>query len=147
MKKAKRIVPVLLPLLLFGSCGDTAYQDGSYHAEAAGYDDSGWKEYLDITVSGGKITDVDYDALHREDGRRKSEDIDYQAAYRAAGLGTDPADYTVRLEDALLERQKVQQIDGIAGATVSTGHFISLAEKLQEQMETGDTKSCTVPLE
>ena len=66
-------------------CSPADYRDGSYRAEAADFDQSGWKDYVQLTVSGGKVTEIEYDALNREDGRKKSEDLAYQQQYRDAG--------------------------------------------------------------
>ena len=147
MKKNCLTFFALLAALAFTGCGSTKYQDGSYRAEAADYDQHGWKEFLDITVKDGKIAAVDFDALHQDDMRRKSEDMDYQKAYREAGLGTDPADYCIRLEDSLLERQKAAQVDAVAGATTSSEHFRQMAEELQKSMETGNTQTIYVSVE
>ena len=146
-KKNGLLLAVLLAALAFTGCGSTKYQDGSYRAEAADFDQHGWKEFLDITVTGGKITSVDFDALYKDDLRRKSEDMDYQKAYREAGLGTDPADYCIRLEDSLLERQKAAQVDAVAGATTSSEHFRQMAEQLQKAMEAGNTDTVYLSLE
>ena len=59
MKKNGLLLAVLLAALAFTGCGSTKYQDGSYRAEAADFDQHGWKEFLDITVTGGKITSVE----------------------------------------------------------------------------------------
>lgn len=147
MKKTCLTLFALLAALAFTGCGSTKYQDGSYRAEAADYDQHGWKEFLDITVKDGKIAAVDFDALHQDDMRRKSEDMDYQKAYREAGLGTDPADYCIRLEDSLLERQKAAQVDAVAGATTSSEHFRQMAEALQKAMEAGNTQTIYVSVE
>lgn len=132
-----------LPALMTG-CSPADYRDGSYRAEAADFDQSGWKDYVQLTVSGGKVTEIEYDALNREDGRKKSEDLDYQQQYRDAGLGTDPADYTVRLEDSYLECQKSSSVDSVSGATVSTGRFKQLTAVLEERMQKGETGSVAV---
>lgn len=147
MKKTRILLLCLLAAIAFSSCSSAKYQDGSYRAEAADYDKHGWKEFLDITVQNGKITDVDFDALYETDSRRKSEDMEYQQSYREAGLGTDPADYSIRLEDSLRERQKASEIDAVAGATTSSEHFRKMAEELQKSMETGNTETIYVSVE
>ncbi len=146
MKKIRILLLTLLTALSLAGCG-ARYQDGSYRAEATDFDQHGWKEFLDVTVKDGKITEVDFDALHETDSRRKSEDMEYQQSYREAGLGTDPADYTIRLEDSLKERQKASEIDAVAGATTSSEHFRTMAGQLQKSMETGNTETIYVSVE
>lgn len=147
IKKILLLSLSLLAALSLTGCSSAKYQDGSYRAEAADFDKHGWKEFLDVTVKDGKITEVDFDSLYETDSRRKSEDMEYQQSYREAGLGTDPADYTIRLEDSLKERQKASEVDAVAGATTSSEHFRKMAEELQKSMETGNTETIYVSVE
>ena len=134
----------LLPVLLMTGCSSAGYRDGSYRAEAADFDQSGWKDYVQLTVSDGKVTEIEYDAINKEDGRKKTEDLEYQQQYRDAGLGTDPADYTAKLEDSYLECQKSSGVDSVSGATVSTGRFKDLVGALEKRMEQGETGTVAV---
>lgn len=134
----------LLPVLLMAGCSSAGYRDGSYRAEAADFDQSGWKDYVQLTVSDGKVTEIEYDAISKEDGRKKTEDLEYQQQYRDAGLGTDPADYTAKLEDSYLECQKSSGVDSVSGATVSTGRFKDLVGALEKRMEQGETGTVAV---
>ena len=134
----------LLPVLLMTGCSSAGYRDGSYRAEAADFDQSGWKDYVQLTVSDGKVTEIEYDAISKEDGRKKTEDLEYQQQYRDAGLGTDPADYTAKLEDSYLECQKSNGVDSVSGATVSTGRFKDLVGALEKRMEQGETGTVAV---
>lgn len=134
----------LLPVLLMTGCSSAGYRDGSYRAEAADFDQSGWKDYVQLTVSDGKVTEIEYDAISKEDGRKKTEDLEYQQQYRDAGLGTDPADYTAKLEDSYLECQKSSGVDSVSGATVSTGRFKDLVGALEKRMEQGETGTVAV---
>ena len=61
-------------------------------------------------------------------------------------MGTDPADYTVRLEDSYLECQKSSSVDSVSGATVSTGRFKQLTAVLEERMQKGETGSVAVAI-
>ena len=61
----------LLPVLLMTGCSSAGYRDGSYRAEAADFDQSGWKDYVQLTVSDGKVTEIEYDAISKEDGRKR----------------------------------------------------------------------------
>ncbi len=137
----------LIPALLMTGCSPKEFKDGSYRAEASDYDQYGWKDYVQLTVSDGKVTKIEFDALHEQDSVKKSEDLKYQQQYREAGLGTDPADYSTRLEDSYLEAQKSSSIDSVSGATISTGRFKQLTKALEKRMEMGETGTITVTLE
>ena len=59
---------------LFTGCQDSgSYKDGTYKAQYKNADDHGWTEYVTVTVSGGKFTAVEFDALN-EDGGNKTAD-------------------------------------------------------------------------
>lgn len=138
----KRIWLILMTVIMAAglcSCGKESYRDGSYRAEAKSYDLNGWKEYLAVRVENGKIISADYDAVNETDGRKKTEDAEYQEKYRAAGLGTDPADTAARLTDSYLERQESGKVDAVSGATNSSRHFVQLAEALEKRMKNGET--------
>ena len=44
------------------------YDDGIYFASADDFDDSGWKETVTITVSGGKVAAADWNAVNINGG-------------------------------------------------------------------------------
>lgn len=147
LKWAVLSVCSLIPALLMTGCSPEGYQDGSYRAEASDYDQYGWKDYVQLTVTDGKVTEIEFDAVHEQDNTKKSEDLEYQQEYREAGLGTDPADYSAKLEDSYLESQKSSTVDSVSGATISTGRFKQLTKALEERMEKGETGTITVTLE
>ncbi len=139
MKKAMRsLLTALCAAALFSGCQNTSYKDGVYKAQYQEADDHGWTEYVAITVSGGKITAVDFDALD-ENGRKKSQDEEYKAAYLGAGYQTYPADYSKKLEESLLSRQDPDRVDAVAGATNSSKSFKDLVKRLESRMKKGDT--------
>lgn len=145
MKKASLIAAALaLSAVLAGCGGSDGYKDGSYRAEAKDYDDHGWKEYVVVTVKGGEITSVDFDAVNKEDGRKKTEDEAYKESYLSADLGTWPEDYTKKLEDSLLERQSAASVDMVAGATNSSKSFKKLVAALEDSMKKGKKDILTV---
>ena len=140
----KKILAFILCVLtvagLMTSCaGSDGFKDGKYRIEAAAADDHGWKEYIDVTVSGGKNTAVDFDSVNEEDGRLKSEDEDFKAAYVGAGFETYPADYSDNLETGLIENQDAEKVDSVAGATTSSTSFKAMMKELQKAMKQGKT--------
>ena len=56
---------VLLSLLT--ACGGVRYQDGFYYAELPEFGDSGWKEIAEVTIEGGKIAKINWDAVYIDD--------------------------------------------------------------------------------
>ncbi|MCI8601724.1 MAG: FMN-binding protein [Oscillospiraceae bacterium] len=147
----KKMILALMTLALAGclaSCGGgDGYRDGSYRAEAKNYDDHGWKEYVVVTVKDGKITEVEFDAVNKDDSRKKTEDDEYKEAYLGAELGTYPEDYTAKLEDSLIERQSADSVDTVAGATNSSKSFKKLVKALEGPMKKGKKDIVTVDTE
>ncbi len=143
MKKFLAIILAAITLLTFASCGAkeeaATLKDGTYHIERAEFDDHGWKEYVDVTVEGGKITAVEYDSLNVEDGHKKTEDEAYKEAYTGAGFETYPAATADALEADLIAKQDAAKVDTVAGATHSSDGFKELVLALAENMKNGDT--------
>ena len=139
MKKIFAIIAALLaitmPLTACSSSSD-GYKDGSYRAEGKTADEHGWKEYLVVTVEGGEITAVEFD-YSNDEGLKKSEDEEYKGYMLGAGYETYPADFTQKLEDSYLEKQKGAEVDAVAGATVSSDAFKKLAAALEDAMKKG----------
>ncbi|MCR4778454.1 MAG: FMN-binding protein [Lachnospiraceae bacterium] len=67
----KRLVSLALVLVLAASlvaCGSkAAYKDGTYTADAAEFH-NGWKDHVEVTISGGKITSVVYNPVGEDGG-------------------------------------------------------------------------------
>jgi major membrane immunogen (membrane-anchored lipoprotein) len=112
-------------------------RDGYYSAEIAEFDEYGWKEYVTICVSGGKIITVEYNACNRS-GFIKSWDMDYMRAMIVQD-GTYPNEYTRIYAGRLLRDQGTEHIDRIAGATASHRSFICLADAVLENAKMGRT--------
>lgn len=132
-----KLLPLLLLTLMLAGCGKTEeLQDGYYTAQASDYH-HGWKEYITITVKGGKIISVEYNAENAS-GFIKSWDNAYmQTMFHAEG--TYPNEYTRYYANQLLERQGKGEIDALAGATSSYGTFQILAQAVLEQARQGDS--------
>jgi major membrane immunogen (membrane-anchored lipoprotein) len=117
-----------LPLLLFFalpvlSCSrdSSILHDGYYTAESASFDSFGWKEFVTICVSNGKIVTVEYNAKNSS-GFIKSWDMDYMRRMGAV-TGTYPNEYSRVYASELLARQTPDPIDAISGATDSHATF------------------------
>lgn len=143
-KASALILAVITAVVVFTACStDKSFKDGTYRAEYSEADSHGWKDYLVVTVTDSKISEVDYDSLDA-DGNRKSESEDYGAAMKDGGNATWPSDFVPKLEKALIEKQDAEKIDEIAGATNSSDSMKNLFKKLKGNMEKGDTSTVKI---
>lgn len=131
-------VAVLLLFSLFGCAQSHSYQDGIYSAEFRDFDSRGYKDYLKVTVSGGKVTDIVFDGVDAE-GNLKSQDADYKSTMEEL-QGTYPEKYATDLENQYLDMSDIEKVDAVAGATYSSESFIALFHALEKSMESGDSK-------
>jgi major membrane immunogen (membrane-anchored lipoprotein) len=153
MIKAKaRFSPVLIPCLLGimlipGACKDRRAfpRDGYYSAEAAAFDEHGWKEFVTIGVSNGRIGSVEYNAKNPS-GFIKSWDMDYMRLMNAVS-GTYPNEYTRFYGEQLLLKQDAEAVDTLSGATSSYHSFKELARRALENAKQGDTSVSLVSFE
>jgi major membrane immunogen (membrane-anchored lipoprotein) len=123
---------------LVSSCSryDPFLKDGYYTAEIQEFDSHGWKEFVTICVSGGKIITVEYNAKNAG-GLIKSWDMDYMRVMNVL-KGTYPNEYTRIYGAQLLSRQGIEGIDVLSGATYSYNLFCQLAEAALKKSQTGD---------
>jgi major membrane immunogen (membrane-anchored lipoprotein) len=140
----KRLASVLLAALLcFGilaACGDKqkVYSDGIYRAEYTEPDTWGYRDFVVVTVRGGVVEDLMFDAVN-DSGALRSEDTAYREDMEEL-QGTYPKKYSQDLVIQYLEQQDVEQIDVIANATESSNKFIALFAALEPQMRVGNTE-------
>ena len=129
--------------LLF-SCGGNGseFKDGYYTAESAEFSFAGFKEYLTICVSGGKIILVEFNA-YNSSGFLKSWDMDYMREMNANN-GTYPIAYNRQYGRQFLENQNIDGIDAISGASRSHGIFIELAKTVIRNAREGNRKTALV---
>jgi major membrane immunogen (membrane-anchored lipoprotein) len=119
-------------------------KDGYYTAEASGFDHQGWKEFVTIRVSNGRIIMVEYNAKNPS-GFMKSWDMEYMRIMKESS-GTYPNEYTRFYAAALLKYQGIDGIDALAGATASHRAFVRLARRAIEKAEAGDASVAFVNL-
>ena len=117
-------------------------KDGFYTAEAANFDQHGWKEYVTICVSDGRIVQVEYDAFNLS-GFIKSWDTHYMRVMNASS-GTYPNFYTRSYGSQLLKHQGTAGVDCITGATESYETFLKLAEAVIANAHQGDIETIQV---
>jgi major membrane immunogen (membrane-anchored lipoprotein) len=143
----RRILFFLIIFLMAAACRKENFnlKEGYFTAEAAEFDSFGWKEYLTISVSGGKIIHVEYNA-YNPSGFLKSWDMDYLRTMNEAN-GTYPNAYTRYYAGKFLEKQGVEGIDALSGATHSYPVFIGLAEAVLKCAMEGDHSTVLVHFE
>lgn len=122
-------------LLLCGCAGDTGtLYDGYYTAEAAEFDNYGWKEYVTVCISNRRIVSVEYDARNAS-GFIKSWDMDYMRVMNETD-GTYPNEYVRKYAERLVDKQHPERVDAVTGATHSHASFQLLAAACLEQANT-----------
>jgi len=139
-----RVILIILLAPLFFSCGrsHSVLKDGYYNAESSGFDYSGWKEYLTICVSGGKIILVEYNA-YNSSGFVKSWDMECMRNM-IAYIGTYPSEYYRYYARQLLRNQNIDSIDVLTGATFSYWGFLELAKAVLDNAREGNSKTALV---
>ncbi|MBP1553191.1 MAG: hypothetical protein IJN69_01025 [Oscillospiraceae bacterium] len=141
MKKFIKILAVLVCVFALTACSEETFtnlQDGTYRAEYKNFDVYGWKDYIEITVEDGEISELVFDAVNMEDGTLKSEDESYKNQMEPI-VGTYPAKYNADLINQFLESGKISAVDVVAGATQSTGSFKTLLTNIVANIKAGDT--------
>ena len=110
---------------------NSTLKDGTWTAEAEKFDDHGWKPNISIQVAEGKITEVAFDYVN-EDGQSKKEDEGYNTAMKEKS-GTNPKEAFPELEKQLVEKQDVDAVDVVTGATSSSESFKEMAKEALKQ--------------
>ncbi len=113
--------------------------DGTYRVEFTEYDGLGWKDYIEVTVEEGDLSQVIFDSVS-EEGDLKSEDEGYKAQMDAA-YGTYPAKYNQDLINQFLAEKTVENVDVVANATEATDSFKALATQAMLNAYEGKTET------
>ena len=108
-------------------------QDGEYTLEAPA-DQRGWTTKFVLTVKDGKVEKADYDMY--KDGKRKSEDADYNKMM-ADKAKVSYADAVKQLNEALVKSSNAN-VDVVTGATNTTNAFKTYAKQLLEAAALGE---------
>ena len=140
MKKFIKLMAVVICVFAFTACSEASFtnlQDGTYRAEYKNFDVYGWKDYIEVTVENGEISELVFDAVNIEDGSLKSEDENYKSEMEPI-VGTYPAKYNTDLINQFLESGKISAVDVVAGATQSTGSFKTLLTNIVPNIKEGN---------
>ena len=133
------LVVTLVPSYAVGS----KLQDGTYKVAFDAPDAFGYKEFVEITVVGGRIDSAVFDALNTADGTLKSEEAGYETQMKNA-VGVGPKEYMKQLVRELLDQQNAH-VDSVAVATESSANFRMLAAEAIKKAMAGDTSEGTLP--
>jgi len=119
-------------------------KDGYYTAEAAEFDLLGWKEYLTIYVSDGRIVSAEYNSRNSSGFLRSWDMADTRQSNQATG--TNQSKYARAYTVALLNRQDPAKVTPTAGAAQAHANFQRLAEAAVAQAKTGRQRLTLVDL-
>ncbi len=137
MKKIISILIVLAALFSLTSCdSNTKVSDGTYRAEYDSYDDSGYKDFVEITFKDGLVTEVTMDAVSEADGSLKSESDEYRESMETIA-GTYPAKYYQDLINQYIGSGDSSGVLIVAGATSTSNAIIKLLTSLEAAMKAG----------
>ena len=105
---------------------EARYDDGEYEAELDP-DERGWKAVVELTVEGGKITEVAFDEVN-EEGVRKSENEEYLERWSTAA-NIDASKVYTQYQDELIDKQNIIEVEAITGATSTHQKFQDVVKK------------------
>ena len=138
------VITVLISLLSGCQGASRKMQDGYYTAEAQGYDDDGWKDFLTIAVSNNKIVTVEFDARNSR-GFVKSWDPDYQRLERKK-TGLHHGAYMRTYTSEFLSLQNPARVSVVVGTERQHKVFQLLAEAAIVQAKAKDKAIAVVEL-
>ncbi len=137
MKKFISVLIVLAALFSLTSCdSNIQVSDGIYRAEYDSFDDSGYKDFVEITFKDGLVTEVTMDAVSEADGSLKSESDAYRESMETIA-GTYPAKYYQDLINQYIGSGDSSGVLIVAGATSTSNAIIKLLTSLEATMKAG----------
>jgi major membrane immunogen (membrane-anchored lipoprotein) len=141
-------LPLAIAILCLAALGceedREALKEGFYTAQAEGYSEAGWKDYLTIYVNNGRIAIIEFDAVNQS-GFRRSWDMDYRL--EATSLhGAKAFQCYLAYESALLTLQDVTKVQPVAGARRTHQVFTALAQEAIGRSRASDKSVANVPL-
>lgn len=123
--------------------GKSSYVDGMYRAEESGYD-HGYKEFVEISISGGKISKVTADAIKEDGVTLKTQDAEYKKNYEGTGNDTTPDVFYPSLAKQLEKTKNVEKVETVGGATSSSQNFKRLSAAALRNAENGTQETAVI---
>lgn len=122
-----------------------SYYDGAYHAEYSRKDARNWIPYVDVTIKDGKITKAYYDYTN-DAGDTRTDDDNYTKNFSEANDGMTPREAFDKLGSQLIDKQDIQKVDAVSGATHSSRNFTELSTAALQNAVKGETTVAKIPL-
>lgn len=143
IKKAFVLLAAILISASAAACSSTAYKDGTYTAQASEFAPSGWKEIMEITIENGKLIEIDWDAIYKDDSipiRKKQYSKSGLYGMLAGGANAEWYDQATAAEHFVLENgidalsvSEDGYTDAVSSCTIHVSEFDKL---LRECLET-----------
>ena len=116
-------------------------QDGLFYAEAQQFDSNGYKEYVALYISGGRIVWVNWNAANEDGTQSKKEAGDSYGLKSASGIGAEWYQQAEAFEQYVIEHQGVEGLttgddgktDAISGCTIAVSGAKTLTEQIITQ--------------
>ncbi|MBE0449437.1 MAG: FMN-binding protein [Clostridia bacterium] len=122
--------------LTTGPVGTGIYKDGTFYAEEADFNDSGWKDTVSFTVINGNIVAANWNGISKDgDKDKKTASIDGDYGMVAYGKASSEwHEQAIEVENFLLSTQEVDAIvaDAVAGVSIGVDGFMGLAKEALE---------------
>ncbi len=119
-------------------------QDGTYHEQQEKQDQAGYKDFVEIVVSSGRITEVIWDAIQTDGGKNRAL-ASVEGEYILDDNNVIWAEQAYAMQNKLIEVQDPAKIaiksDGttevVPSVTVNVNAFVTLANKCIEDSKNG----------
>lgn len=123
---------------------DVTYKDGIYKATYDSFDANNWKAFIEVQIRGGVIVSASFDDINPS-GEYKTQNQWYSQTMKQ-NAGLSPLEAANELADRLVVRNGAD-VDGIAGATITSKRFFELAKAALEKASVGDLETAVLPLD
>lgn len=116
-------------------------QDGFYYAEAQQYDNDGYREFVSMYISGGRIVEVNWNSARQDSNATKKSLGDSYGMKSASGIGAEWYQQAEAFEQYVIDNQGVGNLtteesgktDAISGCTISVSGAQTLTEQILTQ--------------
>lgn len=122
----KLMTPLLSSMMSGGSTEIVAsrFFDGTYKAEYADFDEYGWKETVTVKIKNGKVEVTNFDAISKDDEKKKKSDDKEYADKMKEKAGITPVEaFENLIKNFERADNDVTKVENVAGATVSSNDF------------------------
>ncbi len=136
MKHLTIILTFILVCALLSACS-SGIKDGTYSAQMAEASE-GYTDMLTVYYEGGKIADATFESVH-EDGSLKSETTPENYP-----MTPHPSEWLGELSENVKNASNADDIEMIAGATISSNNAKDMMRAIEEKAKAGDTNTAMV---